>query len=111
MNQQAVHEEDALAHLRQLIAQYVQARAELIEHPNYEAGCAPDRLLYHRDDVAIEVADAVAAQQLPQVAGELDVDTAVAAAVAWFRDAPERMRDLDDVDNRSAAITILRQVL
>ncbi|GAA4975051.1 hypothetical protein WHI96_26585 [Pseudonocardia tropica] len=100
-----------LDHLKQLVAQYAQARAELIEHPSYEAGCAPDRLLHRRDDVAIEVADAVVAQQLPQIAGELDVDTAVAAAVAWFRDVPERMRDLDDVDNRSAAITILRQVL
>lgn len=100
-----------LDHLKQLVAQYAQARAELIEHPSYEAGCAPDRLLHRRDDVAIEVADAVVAQQLPQIAGELDVDTAVAAAVAWFREDPERMRDLDDVDNRSAAITILRQVL
>ena len=100
-----------LDHLKQLVAQYAQARAELIEHPSYEAGCAPDRLLHRRDDVAIEVADAVVAQQLPQIAGELDVDTAVAAAVAGVRDVPERMRDLDDVDNRSAAITILRQVL
>ncbi|MBN9801386.1 hypothetical protein DMP15_29795 [Pseudonocardia sp. UM4_GMWB1] len=76
-----------LDHLKQLVAQYAQARAELIEHPSYEAGCAPDRLLHRRDDVAIEVADAVVAQQLPQIAGELDVDTAVAAAVAWFRES------------------------
>lgn len=33
------------------------------------------------------------------------------AALAWFRADPERMRDLDDVDNRSAAISIVRAAL
>ena len=96
-----------LDHLKRLVAQYTQARAELIEHPNFESGCAPDRLLHYRDDVAIEVADAVE-RLLSRIAPELDVDPAVAAALTWFREDPERMRDLDDVDNRSAAITILR---
>ena len=94
-----------LDHLKQLVAQYRQARAELIEHPNFEAGCAPDRLLHHRDDVAIEVADAVE-ELLSRITPELPVDAAT--ALTWFREDPERMRDLDDADNRSAAITILR---
>ncbi|SFO35815.1 hypothetical protein SAMN05216207_104711 [Pseudonocardia ammonioxydans] len=98
---------DDLDYLMQLVARYDEVRAELLDHPSYEAGCAPDRLLHARDDSAIEVADAVE-RLLPRLApiGA----TSVAHAVAWFRQESERMRDLDDVDNRSAAIAILRHV-
>lgn len=37
--------------------------------------------------------------------------TGVEEAVAWFRADPGRVRDLDDVDNRSAAIAIVNAVL
>lgn len=96
-----------LDHLKQLVARYSEVRAELLEYPSYEAGCAPDRLVHARDDSAIEVADAV--ERLLSWLAPAGGAT-VAHAVAWFRQDPERMRDLDDVDNRCAAIAILRHV-
>lgn len=48
-----------LTHLTGLVTRYVTAHAALVAHPDFEAGCPPDRLYHARDDAAVEVAEAV----------------------------------------------------
>lgn len=71
-----------LTHLTGLVTQYATARAALVAHPEFEAGCPPDRLYHARDDAAVEVAEAVTRLLAAQMAQDSPVCLSPAAAEA-----------------------------
>lgn len=68
-----------LTHLTGLVTQYATARAALVAHPDFEAGCPPDRLYHARDDAAVEVAEAVTRLLAAQMAQDSPVGLSPAA--------------------------------
>ena len=95
-----------LTDLTGLVTRYATAHAALVAHPDFEAGCPPDRLYHARDDAAVEVAEAVT--RLLDAQGAQDSPVGLSPAdhhdpTQEPVDAVEHMRVQDAIEQRPRA--------